>query len=423
MKILIIGSGGREHALAWKLAQSPRVTQLWCAPGNSGIKQVAELAELKANNIAGLCALAGELKIDLTIVGPEEPLALGIVDYFREDGHRIFGPDKKAAQLEASKTFSKRLMKKYGIPTAEYEEFDRVEAALDYLKSAKLPRWVKADGLAAGKGAIFAGSREEAEATVKMMMQERVFGEAGRRIIIEESLAGPEATIMAFAAGKDFFVMPAAQDHKPVFDNDQGPNTGGMGCYSPVPVVTPELHQQAQDKIIAPILKALVQEGRPYYGLLYAGLMLTKDGWKVIEFNSRFGDPETQVILPLLENDLLDIIEPIAAGKLGEAPRWSERAATCVVMASGGYPGEFEKKKEIFGLEEAAKLEDVVVFHAATWGVRGRFYTNGGRVLGVTGIGDNLAASVKRVYDAVDKISWEGVHYRRDIAAKALGGR
>jgi len=437
MKILVIGSGGREHALAWKIAQSPRVSQVWCSPGNSGIGEIAELAELKASNIAGLAALAGQLQIDLTVVGPEEPLALGIVDTFRREGLRIFGPDRSAAQIEASKVFAKRLMKKYGIPSADFAEFEKAEDALACLKAKKPPVVVKADGLAAGKGVIVAHAREEAAAAVEAMMLERAFGEAGRRVIIEQYLEGPEATIMAFAAGTDFFAMPPVQDYKPIFDGDQGPNTGGMGCYSPVPMITPELEQEAEEEIIGPALQALAAEGCPYFGVLYAGLILTEEGLKVLEFNCRFGDPEAQVILPLLEDDLVDLLEPIAEGRRCEPPRWSKRAAACVVMASGGYPGKYEIGKEISGLETetvgagSPRAEpfgaralthpsEVIVFHAATRKMRGRFYTNGGRVLGVTGLGDDLEQSVQRAYETVGKIHWEGVHYRRDIAAKAL---
>jgi phosphoribosylamine--glycine ligase len=420
MKVLVVGSGGREHALVWKIAQSPRVSEVWCAPGNSGIGQTAELSHLKANNLPGLAALAAELKIDLTVAGPEEPLSLGIVDYFRREGLRIFGPDKHAAELESSKVFAKGLMKKYNIPTADFAEFDDPQEALSYLKNLQPPVVVKADGLAAGKGVIIAHSRQEAEAAVRSIMIDRAFGLAGRRLIFEEFLEGPETTIMAFAAGTDFCVMPPSQDHKPIFDGDKGPNTGGMGCYSPVPMVTAELQREAAEKVIAPTLQAMADEDRPYFGILYAGLILTKEGLKVLEFNCRFGDPETQVILPLLENDLMDIIEPMAHGGMGEVPRWSSRAAACVVMASGGYPGEYEKGKIISGIEEAGRLEDVLIFHAATWKAKEGWQTNGGRVLGVTGLGVNLQAAVQRAYEAVEKITWEGVHYRRDIAAKAL---
>ncbi len=420
MNVLIIGSGGREHALVWKIAQSPRVEKMWCAPGNAGIGEIAENAEVKANNLPGLVELARQLKIDLTVVGPEEPLALGIVDAFRREGLRVFGPDKAAAEIEGSKVFSKRLMKKYGILTARFEEFSNAQDASAYIQSVALPAWIKADGLAAGKGAVIAQTEEEAESVVRAMMLEKVFGDAGRRIVVEESLQGQEATVMAFAAGTEFFTMPPAQDHKPVFDGDEGPNTGGMGCYSPVPLVTPELEKEVREKIIAPTLTAMAAEGRPYFGILYTGLMLTAEGPKVIEFNSRFGDPETQVTLPRLESDLVDLLEPIAEGRICPQPRWKNGAATCVVMASGGYPGKYETGKEISGLEEAARLKDVIVFHAATKKTKGRFCTNGGRVLGVTGLGDTLAQSVSRAYEAADKITWEGAHYRKDIAARAL---
>jgi len=423
MKILVIGSGGREHTLVWKLAQSPRVEELWCSPGNAGIGKLAQLADLRDNNIAGLLAFAEQLKIDLTVVGPEAPLSMGIVDAFRAEGLRIFGPDKNAAEIESSKIFSKRLMKKYDIPTARFEEFDNAPEALAYVRGATFPLWIKADGLAAGKGAIVARSKEEAEKIVNTIMVDHAFGPAGQRIIIEEEMHGQEATVMAFAAGTDYFPMPPAQDHKPIFDGDQGPNTGGMGCYSPVPAMTPQLEQTAQEKIIGPILKAMAAEGRPYYGILYTGLMLTEEGLKVVEFNCRFGDPEAEVILPRLESDLVDLLEPIANGKICDAPRWSSRAATCVVMASGGYPDKYEKGKLISGLEEAGKIDDAIVFHAATLKMQDGFHTNGGRVLSVTGLGDTLEESVKKAYEAVEKISWEGAHYRRDIASKAISRR
>jgi phosphoribosylamine--glycine ligase len=419
MRVLVIGSGGREHALVWKISQSPRVEQIWCAPGNAGIGQIAELADLKANNVPGLVALAQELQIDLTVVGPEEPLTLGIVDAFRAEGLLVFGPNKAAAELEGSKVFSKNLMLKYGIPTAAYAEFRELAAALDYLQTAPLPTVVKADGLAAGKGVIIASTKAEAEAAVRSMLEEQAFGTAGKRIIIEEFLVGREATIMAFAAGTEFHAMPAAQDHKPAFDGDQGPNTGGMGCYSPVPMITPELQKEAEEKVIAPTLQALAQEKRPYFGILYAGLIFTKDGLKVLEYNCRFGDPEAEVILPRLESDVMEQLVPIAQGRISPAPKWSKRAATCVVMASGGYPGKYETGKAISGLAEAAALEDVIVFHSATKKAAEGFVTSGGRVLAVTGRGENPQASIDRAYAAVSKISWQDVHYRRDIGAKA----
>jgi phosphoribosylamine---glycine ligase len=419
MNVLVIGSGGREHALVWKISQSPRVDQIWCAPGNAGIGQIAQLADLKANNIPGLVALAQELQIDLTVVGPEEPLTLGIVDAFRAEGLLVFGPNKAAAELEGSKVFSKDLMLKYGIPTAAYAEFSELSAARDYLQTAPLPTVVKADGLAAGKGVIIAQTKAEAEAAARAMLEEQAFGTAGKRIIIEEFLEGREATIMAFAAGTEFHAMPPAQDHKPAFDGDQGPNTGGMGCYSPVPMITPELQKEAEEKVIAPTLQALTQEKRPYFGILYAGLILTKDGLKVLEYNCRFGDPEAEVILPRLESDLMEQLVPIAQGRFSPAPQWSERAATCVVMAAGGYPGKYETGKAIAGLEEAAALEDVIVFHSATKKAGAGFVTSGGRVLAVTGRGENPQAAIDRAYAAVGKISWENVHYRRDIGAKA----
>jgi len=421
VRILVIGSGAREHALCWKIAQSPRCTKLFCAPGNAGTAQVAELAPIKAEDIGGLVQFARAHAIDLTVVGPEAALSRGVADAFQREGLRIFGPSRLAAEIESSKTFAKRLMKKHGIPTARFEEFSNAQEALEYVQGVAPPVWIKADGLAAGKGAVVARSKDEAERAVRAMMLEKAFGDAGRRIIVEESMEGQEATLMAFVAGTEFLAMPPAQDHKRVFDDDRGPNTGGMGCYSPVPAVTPEIQRQAADRIIGPTLKALAEEGRPYYGVLYAELMLTAEGPKVIEFNARFGDPEAQAIVPRLETDLVDLIEACLDGGLGKArASWSPQKSVCVVMASGGYPGDYETGKAIHGLERAARLPETVVFHAGTRQTSNGAVTAGGRVLGVTALGSTFREAMDRAYAGVREIEFEGAHYRRDIGRRAV---
>lgn len=424
MKVLVIGSGGREHALVWKIAQSPRVSQIYCALGSDAIARQARCVPIPATDVAALADFARRESVDLTVVGPEAALCVGIVDAFQQAGLRIFGPSQRAAEIESSKIFAKRLMKKYDIPTARFEEFSDPDAALEYLQSAALPVWIKADGLAAGKGAVAGRTRDEAANAVRAMMQDAAFGDAGRRIVIEEALQGQEATIMAFVAGAEFLAMPPAQDHKRIFDDDQGPNTGGIGCYSPVPAVTAEVERQAAERIIGPTLKALTEEGRPYNGVLYAELMLTPEGPKVIEFNSRFGDPEAQVVLPRLSSDLVEVLSAVAEGRLdGVSCEWSSQPAACVVITSRGYPGEYEKGREIGGLDAADQIPEVVVFHAGTRREDGRWLTNGGRVLGVTGLGDTLPDALARAYQGVAAISFDGAHYRRDIGRKALAAR
>lgn len=396
MKILVIGSGGREHVLVWKLAQSKDVRKIYCAPGNGGIAQRAECVDAK-----DILGFAEREKIDLTIVGPEQPLVAGIVDEFQNRGLPVFGPTKQAAQLEGSKVFAKRLMQKYNIPTAKAEIFTNPQEAI---RAASPPCVVKADGLAAGKGVFVCQAKEEAVNAIELIMQKRIFGDAGARIIIEECLQGEEVSILAFTDGKTVLPLVPAQDHKRVFDNDKGPNTGGMGAYSPVPVVTDKLYWQIEKEILEPTIRAMEREGHTYKGILYAGLMLTQDGPKVLEYNVRFGDPEAQAILPRMESDLLgpmlDINSQIS---------WRNEPCVCVVLASGGYPDKYEKGFPIEGLDD---VKDAVVFHAGTRYENGRFYTNGGRVLGVSAFG------VQKCYDAVSKIKFKDMHYRKDIGRR-----
>ncbi|MFA4989998.1 MAG: phosphoribosylamine--glycine ligase [Candidatus Omnitrophota bacterium] len=422
MRILVIGSGGREHALAWKIAQSKLCTKLFCAPGNAGIAQIAECVNIQVEDIGGLLEFVEKEKIDLTVVGPEIPLSLGIVDEFTRYGLKIFGPKRSAARLEASKIFSKELMAKYNVPTAHFKIFDDLQEAQRYIERIGAPCVVKADGLAAGKGVVVAKTTNEAKQAAVAMMQERVFGESGNRIIIEECLQGEEVSIIVITDSKEVRALASSQDHKRVFDNDSGPNTGGMGAYSPAPIVTPELFREIMDKVIFPTLGGLAKEGIDYRGVLYAGIMLTKDGPKTLEFNARFGDPETQAILPRLKSDLLEIMLATAEQKLNriKALEWDARTCVCVVCASGGYPGSYEKGKEIFGLDKAAEVQDVVVFHAGTKSMGNRVITHGGRVLGVTGLGRTVSEAMEKAYAAVRKISFRGMHYRHDIGRKAL---
>jgi phosphoribosylamine--glycine ligase len=426
MKVLVVGSGGREHALAWKIAQSPRVSEVFCAPGNAGIADVASCVEVASDDLPALAAFAESHGIDFTVVGPEDPLSLGIVDLFQERGLRVCGPSRAAARIEASKVFAKRLLSKYDIPTAKAAVFDDPGPALAYVGSVEAPLVVKADGLAKGKGVIIAQTREEAQAAVRACMVDKAFGAAGARVMVEEFLTGPEVSVQAFCDGETVIAMEPAQDYKRALDNDQGLNTGGMGSYSPVPVFTPEVAREAQEKILAPTVAAMKEEGCPYRGVLYAGLMLTPDGPKVLEFNARFGDPETQVVLPRLETDLLDILEAMVDGTLGQAQiAWSPRPTVCVVMASGGYPGDYRKGEAITGLEDAGAMSDVMVFHAATSRRDGDLVTTSGRVLGVTGRGDTFAEAADRAYAAVDKIHFADRHFRTDIARRVreIGAR
>lgn len=421
MRILVIGSGGREHALVWKIAQSKLVDKIFCAPGNGGISQLAECIDLKADDIFGLLEFARKEKIDLTVVGPENALALGIVDEFTQAGLKIFGPHKSAANLEASKVFSKELMAKYKVPTAKFKVFDSPDAAKKYIESIGAPCVVKADGLAAGKGVVVAKTVDEAKNAVTSIMQDKVFGDAGKKIIIEECLIGQEASILVITDSKEVVVLASAQDHKRIFDHDQGANTGGMGTYSPAPIVTADILKEVLDKIIYRTIDGLAKEGIEYRGVLYAGVMLTKDGPQALEFNVRFGDPETQSILPRLKSDLVEVMLATSAGRLSKigALEWDARACVCVVCAAGGYPGSYAKDKEISGLDQAQRLKDVVVFHAGTKKTGDKILTNGGRVLGVTGLGATIKEAINRTYAAVGKINFEGMHFRQDIGKKA----
>ena len=420
LRILVVGGGGREHALVWKLAQSPRVKKLYCAPGNPGIGELAECVNIDVKDNTALLTFAWENKIDLTVVGPEAPLANGLVDIFAEHGLKIFGPTKAAAQIEGSKAFAKKLMKKYGIPTAAYEVFTDITAAKDYIRRQGAPIVVKADGLAAGKGVVVATTVDEALAAVDMIMGDAVFGEAGAQVVVEEFMEGEEASLLTFTDGLTVVPMVSAQDHKRVADGDDGPNTGGMGAYAPAPVVTPAMLARIMREILQPTVEAMRREGCPYVGCLYAGLMITADGPKVVEFNARFGDPETQVVLPLLESDLTVVMEACIDGRLERTPvAWANGAAVCVVMAAGGYPGDYKKGDAIDGLPAAA-AGGAVVFHAGTAKKDGTIVTNGGRVLGVTAMDGDVLKAIEKAYDAVGKISFAGMHYRKDIAHRVV---
>ena len=421
MKVFVIGGGGREHALVWKISQSSRVKKIYAAPGNAGMAQLADCAPIKAEDISGLLAFAKQKAVDLTVVGPEGPLSLGIVDAFQNAGLRVFGPDRSAAEIEANKAFTKDLMRKYRIPSADYGTFTDQAAAEAYVRSKGAPIVVKAAGLAAGKGVVVAATVEEALAALDMIMSKKTFGDAGDVVVIEECLQGEEASFMAFTDGKTVVPMASSQDHKRAFDADKGPNTGGMGAYSPAPVVTKQIERQVMEKIMNPTIRAMEQEGRFFKGILYAGLMIQNGEAKVLEFNARFGDPETQPVLARLDSDLIDIIEAILDGRLAAlAVKWKPDSAVCVVMASGGYPGAYEKGKEITGLDRAAGHRNVMVFHSGTALRDGKVVTDGGRVLGITGIGPTVAAAIDTAYAGVREISFEGAHYRRDIGARAL---
>ena len=421
MKILVVGGGGREHALVWKIVQSPKVSKVYCAPGNAGISEQATLVPIQANDLNGLLEFALKEKIDLTVVGPEDPLTRGIVDLFESKGLLVFGANKKAAEIEGSKAFAKEMMKKYRIPTGFYEIFDNRDEAVRYIRNQGAPIVVKADGLAAGKGVIVCKTVEEAIHSVDQIMVEKIFGNAGSRVVVEEYLVGEEASYIAFTDGKTILPLASSQDHKAILDGDQGPNTGGMGAYSPAPVVTDEVHEKIIEKILRPIIYGMGEEGRPYQGVLYAGLMIHEGHPKVLEFNARFGDPETQPALMRMKGDIVPILEACMQGTLSRHRiEWDNRASVCVVLASQGYPGDYEKGKIIEGLKEVSQMEKVFVFHAGTILKDGRVLTNGGRVLGVTGLGEDISRAIERTYQAVKKISWEGVYYRTDIGQKAL---
>jgi phosphoribosylamine--glycine ligase len=421
MKVLVVGGGGREHALVWKIAQSPLVEKIYCAPGNPGIADLAENLPIKVDELDRLLEFARREGIDLTVVGPEQPLSLGIVDLFEKHGLKVFGPRKNAAIIEASKAFSKDLMQKYNVPTAAYGVFTEIGAAEDFIDRTGIPIVIKADGLAAGKGVIIAQSREEAVGAVTDMLSGNAFGAAGSRVVIEEFLTGEEASFLAITDGKNIIPLASAQDHKAIFDGDQGPNTGGMGAYSPAPVVTQAVHDNAMQQVLRRAIDGMAAEGRPYRGVLYAGLMVTGDQVKTLEFNARFGDPECQPLLMRMKSDIVPVLLAVAEGDLsGVTIEWHDKAAVCVVMAAEGYPGDYRKGDEINGLQETAELDDVYVFHAGTAMKEGRCVTNGGRVLGVTALGDTVQAAIERAYAGVDRINWTGAQFRRDIGKKAL---
>lgn len=421
MKVLVVGGGGREHALCWKIAQSPLVEQLYCAPGNPGIADVAECVHIGADEIDALCEFASAEKIDLTVVGPEVPLTEGIVDTFQAAGLDIFGPNKAAAQVEGSKGFSKDLMARHNIPTAAYRSFTDHAEAVAYIKEQGAPIVVKADGLAAGKGVIVAMTEEQAIAGVDDIMLDKVFGTAGASVVIEEFMDGEEASFFAFTDGKNILPLASSQDHKRVSDNDEGPNTGGMGAYSPAPVVTDDLYDVIVDTVVRPTIDGMAQDGCPYSGILYVGLMI-KDGQpRVVEYNARFGDPEAQPLLMRMKSDIVPVLQACARGELGqEKIEWHDKAAVCVVMASGGYPSSFEKGRPISGLGAAAEIDDLVVFHAGTSFNDGEIVNNGGRVLGVTGLGSTVREAIDKAYQGVSVVDWQDVHYRKDIGARAL---
>lgn len=420
MNILVIGGGGREHAITWSLKKSSKVNKLYCAPGNAGIAQIAECVPIGVFQFDELVAFAKEASIDLVFVGPDDPLAQGIVDAFEAAGIPAFGPNKAAAEIEGSKIFMKNLLKKYNIPTAKYETFTSFETALAYLKEQEAPIVIKADGLAAGKGVTVAATLEEAEEALRSIMLDKVFGDAGNQVVIEEFLAGQEMSILAFVDGETVKPMVPAQDHKPIFDGDKGPNTGGMGTYTPLPHIDSSIVEDAIVNIIEPTAKAMVSEGRPFRGVLFAGLMITKDGPKTIEFNARMGDPETQVVLPRLKTDLLEIVLAAMNGTLADLTiEWDDEAAVCVVLASEGYPGSYPKGKVITGLE-AAEATGALVFHAGTAQENDEIVTSGGRVLGVVGRGQDIASARQHAYEAIANIKFEGMQHRNDIAMKAL---
>jgi phosphoribosylamine--glycine ligase len=424
MRVLVVGGGGREHALVWKISQSPRVEEVFCAPGNGGIAQIARCPAIAADDLEGLARFCTDEKIDLTVVGPELPLTMGIVDLFNKEGLRIFGAAKGAAQLEGSKAFAKDLMQAYHIPSARYRVFDDRDEAAAYINKEGAPIVVKADGLAAGKGVIVAEQEQEALEALDAIMVKRAFGEAGERVVIEERLVGEEASFIAFSDGEHVLPLASSQDHKAIYDADKGPNTGGMGAYSPAPIVTPDIHRRIMEEIMVPTVKALAAEGHPYQGVLYAGLMINDKELKVLEFNCRLGDPETQPVFMRMGGDLVPVMEACIAGALaGKKISWDPRTALCVVMASQGYPGSYEKGKRIHGLEEVEAMEGVYVFHAGTvWegGKNGQYLTGGGRVLGVTGLGKGIREAMEITYRAVSEITWDGVHFRKDIGKKAL---
>ncbi len=422
MRVLVIGGGGREHTLVWKIAQSPLVEKIYCIPGNAGISETAVCKKMDIEKaFEPLAQFAMDEKIDLTVVGPEDPMANGIVDHFESLGLQTFGASKAAVEIEASKVFSKNLMNKYGISTAESEEFDDQREAEAYIRKIGAPIVVKADGLAKGKGVLLCHNLQEALDAVNAIMVEKQFGEAGNKVLVEEFLEGEETSFIAFTDGATILPMASSQDHKPIYDGDEGPNTGGMGAYSPAPVVTDEVHDLIMETVMEPAVKGMAAEGRLYKGVLYAGLMIANGKTKVLEFNARFGDPETQAVIPRLKSDIVPIMQACIDGTLDKVQmEWTDDPAVCVVMASGGYPVKYEKGKVISGLKEANAMEDVIVFHAGTAKEGDNIVTNGGRVLGVTALGSDIEDAINRAYKAVEKISFEKAYFREDIGHRAL---
>ncbi|KPL01110.1 MAG: phosphoribosylamine--glycine ligase [candidate division Zixibacteria bacterium SM23_73_3] len=421
MKVLVIGGGGREHALVWKLASSPLVDKLFVAPGNAGMAELAECADIKVEDLTRLADFAEKNSVDLTVVGPELPLTLGMVDEFERRNLKILGPSKLAAEIEGSKVFAKEFMKKYHIPTASFKVFDNQKEASDFVRSSEMPLVIKADGLAAGKGVVVVEDTSSALSTIRKIMVEKVFGSAGSRVVIEDLLKGEEITILAFTDGESISPTLSSQDHKKIFDGDRGPNTGGMGAYAPTTIVDDRMMKRIHDEILEPTVAGLKKEGRTFKGILYAGLMITDRGPKVMEFNCRFGDPEAQVILPLLKSDLMEIFLSIVEGELSlQDVEWNDNFAVCVVLASGGYPGKYERDKEISGLNRMKQMKDVLIFHAGSKKQKGRIFTNGGRVLGVTATDKSMKKAIQKAYSVVDKIGFEGMQYRKDIGCRAI---
>lgn len=420
-KILIIGSGGREHAVGWKVAQSEKAGQIFFAPGNAGTSEIGSNVDIKATDISGLLEFAKKEKIDLTLALPDDPLSLGIVDIFQKEGLRVFGPTKKAARIESSKAFSKDFMRRYNLPTAKFEIFNDYEKAKKYAMKHSLPVVIKASGLALGKGVIICHTYEEVNEALLGMMVKKVFGDSGNEVVIEEFLSGPEVSIHAFSDGENYKMFPSSQDHKKIGENDTGPNTGGMGTISPLPFVTASFIEKIEESIIAPTISNMRIDGNSFKGLIYPGLILTKDGPKILEYNARFGDPETQTYMRLLDTDILDIFYACIDGKLSQIEiKWKNLFACTVILASGGYPENYEKGKSISGIKEAEMNKDIIVFHAGTKTTDGASVTNGGRVLGISAIGATLEGALSTTYEAIEKISFEGMQYRKDIGGSAL---
>ena len=421
MKILVVGSGGREHALCWKIRQSPLVSAVYCAPGNAGISRHAKCIDIKTSDIEGLTRFARAEEIDLTVVGPELPLALGITDRFQENKLRIFGPTKAAAEIESSKVFAKNLMRKYKIPTGFFSTFYDFEDAVRWVKEVKPPLVVKADGLAAGKGVVICRTEDEAIETLNAMMRVKILGDAGDRVVVEEFIEGEEASFLAFTDGETILPLESCQDHKALLDDDQGPNTGGMGAYSPAPVITLQVRQKIIDRIMIPAVKGLKEEGKNYKGILYAGLMIIDSEPVVLEFNCRFGDPEAQPLMVRMKSDIVPLLSAVVDERLAEKEiEWRDEASVCIVMTSNGYPNDYKKGIEIKGLKDAEDMNGVFIFHSGTEFKDGRVVTNGGRVLGITALGKTIPDTIDLAYQAVEKIGWESLYYRKDIGKKAL---